>query len=58
LPKYKIVCTHNPQEFFNGAEPVELAKTVLTDDLNADVPKVLDGGYKAIVTYAGDGEDG
>ena len=45
--EYKITCTHNPQEFYNGEEPAELAKSYLTYDLEKDVSN---NGYKVIVS--------
>ena len=48
--EYKITCTHNPQEFYNGEEPAELAKSYLTSDLEKDVSNELDNGYKVIVS--------
>ena len=48
--EYKITCTHNPQEFYNGEEPAELAKSYLTYDLGKDVSNELDNGYKVIVS--------
>ena len=48
--EYKITCTHNPQEFYNGDEPAELAKSYLTYDLGKDVSNELDNGYKVIVS--------
>ena len=48
--KYTVVCTHNPQDFYNGEEPEELAKSYLTYDLEKDVSNELDNGYKVIVS--------
>ena len=28
--KFRITCTHNPQDFFNGQEPAELSKTYIS----------------------------
>ena len=35
--KFRITCTHNPQDFFNGVEPVELTRIYNTDQLETDV---------------------
>ena len=48
--KYTVVFTHNPQDFYNGEEPAELAKSYLTYDLEKDVSNELDNGYKVIVS--------
>ena len=48
--EYKITCTHNPQDFYNGEEPAELAKSYLTYDLEKNVSNELDNGYKVIVS--------
>lgn len=51
--QFRITCTHNPQDFYNGVEPAELARTYNTDYLDADVSQELDNGYQVIVTKAG-----
>lgn len=48
--QFIITCTHNPQDFYNGEEPAELAKSYLTYDLEKDVSNELDNGYKVIVS--------
>lgn len=53
--KYRITSTHNPQDFYNGIEPAELARSYTTCDLQADVDHELEDGYQVIVTKA-DGE--
>ena len=50
LHKYRITCTHNPQDFYNGEEPAELSKSYITSDLEKDVSNELDDGYKVIVS--------
>ena len=50
--EYKITCTHNPQDFYNGEEPSELSKSYVTDHLEDDVSKELENGYQVIVTKA------
>ena len=50
--EYKITCTHNPQDFYNGEEPSELSKSYVTDHLEDDVSKELESGYQVIVTKA------
>ena len=51
--QFRITCTHNPQDFYNGVEPAELERTYNTDHLDADVSQELDNGYQVIVTKAG-----
>lgn len=51
---FKIYCTHNPQDFFNGDEPAELCKAYYTSDLEADVSKEIEEGYRVIVTKGND----
>ena len=50
--KYTVVCTHNPQDFYNGEEPSELSKSYVTAHLEDDVSKELENGYQVIVTKA------
>ena len=50
--EYKITCTHNPQDFYNGEEPAKLAKSYVTTNLEDDVSKELENGYQVIVTKA------
>ena len=50
--EYKITCTHNPQDFYNGEEPSELSKSYVTAHLEDDVSKELENGYQVIVTKA------
>lgn len=52
--QFRITCTHNPQDFYNGIEPAELAKTYITSDLGEDAAKELENGYQVIVSKAGD----
>ena len=52
--QFRITCTHNPQDFFNGVEPAELARTYNTAHLEDDVSNELEQGYQVIVTKAGD----
>lgn len=48
--KFRIISTHNPQDFFNGDEPFELSKVQEADTLDAIVEQELKDGYKVIVT--------
>ena len=48
--QFRITCTHNPQDFYNGEEPAELSKSYITSDLEKDVSNELDNGYKVIVS--------
>lgn len=48
--QFRITCTHNPQDFFNGDEPAELCKAYYTSDLESDVSKEIEAGYRVIVT--------
>jgi hypothetical protein len=48
--KFRLICTHNPQDFFNGDEPIELAKVYETDNLNDAIAREIMNGYKVIVT--------
>ena len=50
--RFRITCTHNPQDFYNGEEPAELSKSYVTAHLEDDVSKELENGYQAIVTKA------
>ena len=54
--QFRITCTHNPQDFYNGIEPSELAKTYTTSNLEEDAAKELENGYQVIVSKAGDEE--
>lgn len=48
--QFRITCTHNPQDFYNGIEPAELAKTYTTSDLERDAAKELENGYQVILS--------
>ena len=52
--QFRITCTHNPQDFYNGIEPTELAKAYNTNQLESDVSHELEQGYQVIVSKAGD----
>ena len=52
--KFMITCTHNPQDFYNGLEPAELAKIYITSNLGKNAAKELENGYQVIVSRAGD----
>lgn len=52
--QFRITCTHNPQDFYNGIEPAELARAYNTDQLEDDVSHELKQGYQVIVSKAGD----
>lgn len=47
---FKIYCTHNPQDFFNGDEPAELCKAYYTSNLEDDAARELNDGYRVIVS--------
>ncbi len=48
--QFRITCTHNPQDFFNGEEPEELTKSYITDDLELSAREELKNGYQVIVS--------
>ena len=48
--QFKITCTHNPQDFFNGEELEELTKSYITDDLELSAREELKNGYQVIVS--------
>ena len=50
--KFRITCTHNPQDFFNVQEPEELSKTYITDNLELDTSREIHDGYQVIVSEA------
>lgn len=52
--RFRITCTHNPQDFYNGIEPSELAKCYTTSNLEEDAAKELENGYQVIVSKAGE----
>ena len=37
--QFRITCTHNPQDFYNGIEPSELTKAYTTSNLEEDAAK-------------------
>lgn len=56
MKKYRVYCTHNPQDFFEGSEPHELVETLDFDEsvesccfAIAKILELIDGGYKAII---------
>jgi hypothetical protein len=48
--QFRITCTHNPQDFYNGIEPSELTKAYTTSNLEEDAAKELENGYQVVVT--------
>jgi hypothetical protein len=48
---YQIIATHNPQDFFEGIEPVYSPEYYEATDENLTeiVSKCIDGGYTVIV---------
>ena len=50
MKKFKVTQTHNPQDFFNGSEPQELARTYWTSTLEKNVSEALKGGFTAVIT--------
>lgn len=52
--RFRITCTHNPQDFYNGIEPSELAKCYTTSNLEEDAAKELENGYQVIVSKEGE----
>ena len=53
INQFKITCTHNPQDFFNGEEPAELAKSYITEELECAAIVEIENGYQVIVSKAG-----
>ena len=51
--QFRITCTHNPQDFFNGEEPAELAKSYITKELERAAITEIENGYQVIVSKAG-----
>lgn len=50
MKQYRLICTHNPQDFFNGIEPAELVRSYITSNVMADVGKEIDDGYCVIIS--------
>ena len=49
---YDVIFTHNPQSFFEGAEPEDLALCYTVGDHLSELKEyqpLVDGGYKMIV---------
>lgn len=41
--RYTVIFTHNPQDFFEGSEPDDLAEIKITDDINHEtITMILD----------------
>ena len=57
MVRFKVIGTHNPQDFFNGIEPPELSRIYETENLEESVMEELEKGYQVIVKKAG-GIDG
>ena len=55
MKRFKLTCTHNPQDFFNGDEPAELTKVYETRSLESDVSCELENGYQVIVSKVVEG---
>lgn len=54
MARFRLICTHNPQDFFNGIEPIDLSLICESDHLEDAVCNAIDGGYQVIITKAGD----
>lgn len=55
---FKVIFTHNPQDFFSGLEPYELCEVVRFESQD-EIPAILDRvaeGYKAVIVIDGDGD--
>jgi len=52
--KYKVVLTHNPQDYFEGAEPDDLISEISFKRSESGafdtILAMIDGGYTAIIT--------
>lgn len=56
MNKYKVIFTHNPQDFFNGSEPGELTEIRPVRLLGLrQILRKVDEGYKAVIVKGGDG---
>lgn len=51
--QFRITCTHNPQDFFNGEEPEELTKIYITEELERAAIAEIENGYQVIVSKEG-----
>lgn len=61
--KFTAIMTHNPQDFFEGAEPEDLqARVDFSMENSQDLIHIILGlvrnGYKAIIFPGGDDPDG
>lgn len=57
MKQYNVIFTHNPQDFFNGAEPDELTEFIMANDSKLpEILKRVDGGYYAIISKSDAGE--
>jgi len=52
IDTFTLICTHNPQDFFNGVEPDELIEVCQSTDLERDIKKQLAKGYTVIIIKA------
>ena len=59
--RFKAVFTHNPQDFFNGSEPIELCETIEfeinkepLDEVFADIIYEVSDGYSVIISKTED----
>lgn len=50
MKKFKVIETHNPQDFFNGLEAPELSRTYWTSTLEKNVSEAVKNGFTAVVT--------
>ena len=60
--KYKAILTHNPQDYFEGAEPEDLVVTVEFERSETKafdcILHHVDNGFVGIITPNGDDGDG
>ena len=48
---YKIIATHNPQDFFEGIEPEDLTEyyEATNENISEIISKCIEGGYVVII---------
>lgn len=59
MKKLRLICTHNPQDYFNGIEPTELSRTydAMLFTSVSSIVRDLNDGYHVIVSKVVDSDE-
>ena len=59
MKKFRLICTHNPQDYFNGIEPRELSRTydAMLFTSVSSIVRELRAGYQVIISREVDSDE-